>query len=123
VKNIELEGKNCRLYKHLDLIAKRWVIFILLYFSKFPKEELRYFEIKDDLPGITPKILSNRLSLLVKEKILKKREEHIDKKKESYYSLTPLGKRLLPIIKLLQKWGEQQGCCIAKDHCDRCKFL
>lgn len=121
--NLELKEKNCLLYKNLDIISKRWVIFILLEFSKNPKEELRYFQIKDCLFHITPKILSQRLKILISEGFLKKREIKKENQKETFYSLTKTSISLLPILKGLRDWGLEHGCCIAKNECNRCDLL
>ena len=120
---LELKDKNCLLYKNLDLLAKRWVIFILLEFSISPKKELRYFQIKESLENITPKILSERLELLVKENFLNKREEKENNKIQTFYSLTKHSILILPILKSLKEWGNDFKYCSSKYKCERCKNL
>lgn len=120
---LEFKDKNCLLYKNLDIIAKKWTIFILLEFSKSPQEELRYNELKQILGNITPKILSNRLSLLVSEQFLEKKELIENNQIQTYYKLTKNTRELLPLIKELKQWGESFGDCIAKNVCNRCEYL
>lgn len=120
---LEFKDKNCLLYKNLDIIAKKWTIFILLEFSKSPHEELRYSELKQILGNVTPKILSNRLSLLVTEEFLAKKEIVENNQLQTFYSLTPNTKKLLPLLKELKNWGDNFGNCIANKTCNRCEYL
>jgi DNA-binding HxlR family transcriptional regulator len=48
----ELEGKNCLLYKNLDLLGKKWMIFILLEMSKDINNSFRYRDFEKILPEL-----------------------------------------------------------------------
>lgn len=122
IDNGELIKKNCLLYKNLDFLGKKWTIFILLKFYEEKNEFINYSSLKNDLPGITSKIISERLNELVKENILINEKKIVNKIMTSNYKLSKGGKELKNIIVSLRDWGKKYGKCEYKDTCNRCTF-
>lgn len=120
---IEFKEKNCLLYKNLDLIGKKWSIFILLYLWSNKDKKVRFNEILAVLPSVTSRALSLRLKLLEDSNIIVNEIELINNLKISKYSLSEGGKELLPIVIEFKKWGEKYGICLAKENCNRCDFI
>jgi len=88
--------------KILDLIAKKWSLLAIL--SIHQGENGRTFnELKRELEGITPKMLSQRLSELTNAGLLKKQ----DKEGRTRYTLTKSAQELIPTIYTLRDWGKK----------------
>ena len=68
---------------------------------------MRYGELKRSLTDVTPKMLTQTLKELEGNDLInRKAYPEIPPKVE--YSLTSIGKELIPFIKYLQEWGEKQ---------------
>ncbi len=86
----------------LTVIGGQWKLLILYLLSV--NKVLRYGELKNDLTGITHKMLSTRLKELeVQGIIIRKQYNQIPPKVE--YSISEKGQSLLPILKTLHDWG------------------
>lgn len=119
----ELKGKNCMLYRNLDLIGKKWSIFILLELAKEKNLKIKYNDILKILPSITPRALSLRLKLLEDNGIIKKEILNFNNQINCNYYLSEAGVELIPIIINLQQWGTKHGECEPKKQCIRCDFI
>jgi DNA-binding HxlR family transcriptional regulator len=68
---------------------------------------LRYGELKRTLPDITTKMLTQSLRDLEDDTLINRKMFHeVPPKVE--YTLTDIGKELIPSIKLIMEWGEKQ---------------
>jgi len=68
---------------------------------------LRYGELKRTLPDITTKMLTQSLRELEEDTLLNRKVFHeVPPKVE--YTLTDIGKELIPSIKQLMEWGDKQ---------------
>lgn len=68
---------------------------------------MRYGELKRDVEGITPKMLTQTLKELESDKLISRKVyKEVPPKVE--YSLTATGQELIPFIKQMYKWGEKQ---------------
>ena len=83
----------------LPLLGK-WSVFILLTLEK---EEMYCAQIERTLGSISRKVLTQSLNDLIEINILYKRGKASTGHK-TYYGLTPLGKRLLPLIHQIKEW-------------------
>ena len=94
----------CPIGYTIDIISKRWALYIIRELSDKPKF---FNEILKSLSwGLTPKILSARLKELVKEKIVSKKiHKTIPVKVE--YSLTKRGKEFITAFKPIEKWSKK----------------
>ena len=85
----------------LDLMGDRWTLLILRDLFIFPS--CRYVELRDNLTGISPTLLSQRLKDLVEHGLIEQYEKpdtgHVA------YRLTARGKETKPILVELAKFG------------------
>ena len=95
--------KDCTIYKTADFIGKRWTLLILLELYKGNK--IRYSRLKNNLIGMTPKILSLRLKELEKEKLIRKDIDTSQFPIKCEYSLTKSGTEFIKIIQNMKKWA------------------
>jgi DNA-binding HxlR family transcriptional regulator len=96
---------GCAIHRAVDLIAKRWSLLIILETYKGKNGKRRFSELKKSLPGVTPKILSERLKELESEGMLNKRIDSKEIPVKSIYSLTPKGKALIDVLMTIKKWS------------------
>jgi DNA-binding HxlR family transcriptional regulator len=64
----------------------------------------RFGQLRESLPGISPKTLSERLRSMENQGIVH-REVFAEVPLRVEYSLTPLGRTLDPVIQSLREWG------------------
>jgi DNA-binding HxlR family transcriptional regulator len=94
----------CSLYHHaIELIGKRWTGAILLVLMDGP---LHFSEIRDLVPDISDRLLSERLKELEAESIVERRV--IDGAPVRVeYSLTVKGSALEPVVRSLKSWAHE----------------
>lgn len=93
--------KNCPVEATLELIGGKYKALILWHLSE---GKLRYSQLRDMLAGITPKMLTQQLRDL-EAKCLIHREVYPIVPPKVEYSLTDLGKSLMPILVAMRDWG------------------
>ena len=97
-------AKCCSLYHQaIELIGKRWTGAILLVLMDGP---LHFSEIRDLVPDISDRLLSERLKELESESIVERRV--IDGAPVRVeYSLTQKGTALEPVVRSLKAWAHE----------------
>lgn len=93
--------QNCPVEATLDLIGGKYKALILWYLSV---DTLRYSQLRDLLAGITPKMLTQQLRELESKRLIHREVFPIVPPKVEY-SLTDLGKSLMPILTAMRDWG------------------
>lgn len=93
----------CSLEYTLAIIGGKWKPVIIWHLGI--KGVLRYNELRRLLPGITHKMLSQKLKEL-QEACLIHRVQYNEMPPKVEYSLTSIGESLMPIFKDLHLWGE-----------------
>lgn len=95
---------DCPLNFGIEIFGDKWTLLIirdLMFFGK------RYYnEFLHSAEGIATNVLADRLSMLEKEKIIKKDKDNSHKQK-IIYSLTQKGIDLLPVILCIGVWSDQ----------------
>lgn len=86
----------------LEVMSGKWKPMILWHIHKTPK---RFNELVRELPGITPKILSQQLRELefegiVQRTVLETVPPHVE------YDMTGYGKTLCPVLEAMAAWGK-----------------
>ena len=99
MKNLQ----NCPVETTLELIGGKYKALILWHLSQ---GKLRYCQLRDRLTGITPKMLTQQLREL-EAKDLIHREVYPIVPPKVEYSLTDLGKSLMPILVAMRDWGSE----------------
>lgn len=101
--NIEkAKGYHCPIEAAMDIVGGKYKAIILYHLMD---STLRYNEIQKEIPQATPKMLSQQLKELEADGIINRVLYPVVPPKTEY-SLTELGKTLVPIIKALCDWGE-----------------
>ncbi|NFA61001.1 helix-turn-helix transcriptional regulator [Clostridium sporogenes] len=99
-----IENDFCPVAYALKIIGGKWKLPILWVLSQ--NGTLRYNELKRNIVGITNMMLSSSLKELEKGGLINRVQyneipPHVD------YSLSEVGKKLLPVLDELAKWGEE----------------
>ncbi len=95
------ETNNCPVETTIELIGGKYKALILWHLAK---EKLRYSELKKLLSGITPKMLTQQLRELEAKSLIHREVFPIVPPKVEY-SLTDLGRSLMPILVAMRDWG------------------
>lgn len=102
-KGCSKENINIKPFAYaISLINGKWKKHILFWLWK--KEVLRYSELKRLLGKVTHKMLSNQLKELEEDGIII-RTEYPQVPPKVEYSLSDLGKSMMPILQSLCTWG------------------
>ena len=100
----DLDGRpTCcsRYHRAVELIGKRWSGAILLVLLDGP---LRFCEIKQAVPDLSDRLLSERLKELEGEGIVE-RSVYDEAPVRVEYALTPKGRALEPALRALKSWS------------------
>ncbi|AUL16733.1 winged helix-turn-helix transcriptional regulator [Bordetella bronchiseptica] len=85
----------------LDLVGERWALLVVRELLLGPK---RFTDLRKGLPGISPNVLTQRLTELEAVAVLRRRK--LDPPAGAWvYELTDWGRELEPVILQLGKWG------------------
>lgn len=94
---------SCSVTHCMQYIGSTWKPIILFQVSKGTN---RFTKLLKEMEGINRQMLSKQLKELEKSGILERKSfPEIPPRVE--YSLTPLGKSLLPVVKSMQRWGNK----------------
>jgi DNA-binding HxlR family transcriptional regulator len=99
-----VEGRNecCRLYhRAIELVGKRWTGAILLVLMDGP---LRFSEIRQLVPDLSDRLLSERLKELEAEDIVERKVLDGSPVRVEY-ALTGKGRALEPAVRALKRWA------------------
>lgn len=95
----------CPVEEWLAFLGHRWNALVLWHLNA---SALRHGELMARLPGITAKVLSERLALL-QQRGLVRREVAAAFPRTVRYTLTPHSRGLLPLLDGLERWSKQPG--------------
>lgn len=87
----------------LDVIGGKWKMPIVWRLKEGTR---RYGELRRSLPKITHKMLTQQLRELEEDEIIS-RKVYPEVPPKVEYSLTLLGKSVIPVIDMLREWGEE----------------
>ena len=93
----------CALKSTSKILGHKWVPVIT--FHIYDNEEIRFSEIREKVGGITNKTLSNNLDRMEEQSIINRKVED-EKPVKITYSLTEFGEKLIPLIKQMVSWGQ-----------------
>ncbi|MGH2703616.1 MAG: winged helix-turn-helix transcriptional regulator [Actinomycetota bacterium] len=85
----------------VDRVGDRWTLLVVDALLRGPR---RFNELVDDLPGIAPNILSQRLKHLERERVVVA-TPYSQRPLRLVYDLTASGRELAGAIRLLAQWG------------------
>lgn len=87
----------------MELLGKKWTGLIIRVLLGGPK---RFKEIKEQIPEMSDRVLSERMKELEDAQVLT-RKVYPETPVRIEYELTLKGKSLEPVIQAIQHWGEQ----------------
>ena len=94
-------GENCPVAATLDLIGGKYKALILWHLAD---KKLRFSELRKELKQATPKMLTQQLRELEAQHLIHREVFPVIPPKVEY-SLTELGKSLMPILVAMRDWG------------------
>ena len=104
--------ENCPIRNVLSRFSSKWAMLILCVLSE--NEATRFNTISKAIPDISPKVLTETLRNLEADGLVK-RKLYAEIPPKVEYSLTELGKSLMPILDNLISWALDNAPYIAKD--------
>ena len=100
----ESSGAVCPHFHHaIELIGKRWTGAIVCALTERPK---RYGELRKAVPGLSDRLLSQRLRELEEEGLVERIVEAATPVRVTY-SLTEAGQQLDPVLSELKSWARR----------------
>jgi DNA-binding HxlR family transcriptional regulator len=94
--------QNCPTRLALDQIADKWTVLIV---GRLATGTRRFGELRREITGISPKVLTQKLRELERDGIITRRiYASVPPKVE--YSLTPLGRTLIGLLDAIRVWAE-----------------
>lgn len=103
MKNQCIKYDVCPMVLVQKLVSGKWKILILWYLSY---RILRFSEIKNKLPDVTQKMLTQQLRILEDDNIIYRKVYPVVPPKVEY-GLTEVGKKLIPILEMMHKFGSE----------------
>lgn len=101
---IDAYAPECPVRNVLARFADKWGLLVL--HSLTLKEKSRFMEIQNQIPDISKRMLSKTLKVLVADGLVE-RTEHKTLPPTVEYSLSEIGKTLIPHIIGLLEWGQK----------------
>ena len=92
---------NCPVRKAMDVLDSKWTLLII---RDLLQGRRRFGELRSTIGEISPKILTQRLRLLEKEKIIEK-TVYAEVPPHVEYELTARGQGLQAVVEALAQWG------------------
>lgn len=100
----EKQGAVCPHFHHaIELIGKRWTGAIVCALTE---RSMRYGELGKAIPGVSDRLLSQRLRELEEEGLVE-REVEAGTPVRVVYSLTEAGQQLDPVLSELKSWARR----------------
>lgn len=93
----------CKAAPMLEWLGNKWTLVVLVKISE--NEPVRFNELYRNIPSVSEKVLSQVLKQLTTDGIIE-RQLYPDVPPRVEYSITDLGKTLLPHVEALIKWGQ-----------------
>lgn len=88
----------------MGIIGGKWKTVILYHLIESP---LRYNELRKQMISVTERTLSLQLKNLEEDGIVQRKVYTSKPPLKVEYSLTDLGKTLIPLLKAIAEWGDQ----------------
>ena len=99
----KLDYEDCKAAPMLEWLGNKWALVVLVKISE--NEPVRFNELYRNIPSVSEKVLSQVLKQLTTDGIIE-RQLYPNVPPRVEYSLTDLGKTLLPHVEALIKWGQ-----------------
>jgi DNA-binding HxlR family transcriptional regulator len=107
----------CPIQRTMAMIADKWKVVVIYSLGQ---RTMRFGELQRALDGITPKVLTRQLRDLEGDGLVSRRV-HAEIPPRVEYSLTTLGRELLPILDQLHEWATRNSVALISRREDRQK--
>jgi DNA-binding HxlR family transcriptional regulator len=105
MRKVQENPRNCPVTRTVGYIGNKWKPIILLLLSD---GQVRFGKLNMFLPTISRKILTQQLRELEQDGLIN-RHSYMEKPPRVEYSMSEMGKTLIPIIEAMNKWGVDIG--------------
>ena len=112
-----IHNSNCPVEATLELIGGKYKALILWQLAE---DKLRYSQLRQRIGSITPKMLTQQLRELEADQLIHREIYPIVPPKVEY-SLTELGKSLIPVLVAMRDWGSDY--LRERKHVEPCCFM
>ena len=104
-KTLKFKGREfpCCTSLTMGVIGGKWKTVILFHLIK---GTLRYSELRKEIPMVTERTLSLQLKALEEDGVIKRKVYTSKPPLKVEYSLTDLGKTLIPVVQSIADWGD-----------------
>lgn len=102
----ELSTIPCPIEYTIELLSGKWKMHVIWQVGK--QGIIRFNELRRQLNGISNVMLTQTLQELQEAGVIH-REQYNEVPPRVEYSLTEIGKELLPVFTVLEKWGKLSG--------------
>ena len=108
-------AEDCAFDFALEVLSKKWNLNLVLEFAtvagnKDSDNTLSFSEISTQIPEISPRMLSMRLSFLTEQGVIDQIDNE-EKPKKVRYKLSQMGLDLALVLKQLRQWSLKYGNC------------
>jgi DNA-binding HxlR family transcriptional regulator len=103
MKELDLRYPACPIRNVLSRFSDKWSLLILLNLQG--REKMRYKELMVSVPDISQKMLSGTLKRLEEDHLISRRA-YAEIPPRVEYSLTDMGKSLMPALQLMIEWAQ-----------------
>ena len=107
----QAELPACPVATTVSLIGSKWKLLIL---RNLRIRSWRFNELKQDLDGISQKVLTDSLRSLEKDGIIT-RTVYPEIPPRVEYALSPIGKSMEPIILAMETWGKKYQALLSEE--------
>ncbi len=104
INKVSCDNYKCEIEITLEVLSGKWKALII--WNLYQHTIIRYNEFKRIIPEITQKMLTQQLKELEKYKLIS-RKDYFSNPPKVEYTLTEIGKSLIPIMKDMDKWGKE----------------
>jgi DNA-binding HxlR family transcriptional regulator len=99
------ESRHAALADALETVGDRWTLLVIAALLDGPK---RFGDLQQELPGIAPNILTQRLRQLERDALLVARP-YSERPPRFVYELSSAGQELAGVLRLLAGWGARNA--------------
>ncbi|MCQ9635835.1 helix-turn-helix transcriptional regulator [Chryseobacterium sp. WG23] len=110
IKESSTNNENKKTLEHscseiyaVNLISGRWILSICYHLRQ---GKLRFYELKNNIPNISERMLTLQLKKMEHENLIIK-NIYAEVPPRVEYELSEIGKRLIPILNELEIWGKE----------------
>jgi DNA-binding HxlR family transcriptional regulator len=105
--SIDISSRTCPVTKVINVISKRWTVFILYFLESHP-EGIRFNDLHKKLNHVSPRTLSARLKELEAYKLIKRIQYEEIPPRVEYY-LSDLGLELQRKLQIIHEWAREKN--------------